>query len=202
MFRGQHPIARPSRRRGKTAPWRLGVFGALLALLFTLPIQGATPDRRPDHALDVLRKAGMFRTFLKGAGDEQIQGFLSTGTSLTIFVPRDEAFAALDEETRQALTLPENKELLKRLVRSHIVENEFHGSFEGRAELVSLAGEPVAYRKRGERITLNGNVRVIKADIGASNGIIHVIDKVILPPDFKVALIKPTPEPENSDKQS
>lgn len=168
--------------------WWVSLVVAATALSF-VPLFAQEKDTSP--SFQVLQKGGMFELFLEGVSDSDLKAKLNGPGTYTLFVPRDQAFAELDQETLEALRLPANKELLARLIRYHIVEQPVTSQREDLAkgaELTCLNGEPLKLKKSGSRLTINGNIRIIKADIKTGNGIIHVIDKVLVPPEFKIAL--------------
>jgi len=186
-------------------PPRPGWLTALLTILLlaAAPTAHAQTQRPQANVVEVIQKAGMFKTFLSGIGENELRARLSGEAPVTLLLPRDEAFEELDEQTRAALLDPEKRELLKQLILFHVVEEAVPSSFEGdKLEVASLSGEVVKLNKRGKRFTVNGNIRVIKADIPAKNGVIHVIDKVIIPPEFKVALKAKAKDEPQSDKRS
>jgi transforming growth factor-beta-induced protein len=107
---------------------------------------------------------------------------LSSAGPLTVFAPTDEAFAALPEGTISSLLKPENKQQLADILKYHVVA--------GRVSLADALKAGQAPSLQGNILTIdfqNGSVRVggaklVTADITASNGLIHVIDQVLLPP--------------------
>ncbi len=100
--------------------------------------------------------------------------------SITVFAPTDEAFAALPEGTVDALLLPENRDQLTQLLTYHVVDGEVLSTDLASGEVETLSGGSVTVEVGGETVTIN-QANVVKADIEASNGIIHVIDSVLLP---------------------
>lgn len=104
----------------------------------------------------------------------------SSEMSVTVFAPTDDAFAALPEGTVEALLLPENRDQLTQLLTYHVVEGEVLSTDLASGEVNTLAGAPISVMVGGEMVTIN-QANVVMADIEASNGIIHVIDSVLLP---------------------
>jgi uncharacterized surface protein with fasciclin (FAS1) repeats len=141
------------------------------------------PDGNKD-IVDIAAAAGNFKTLaaaLKAA--ELIQTLKGPGP-FTVFAPTDDAFAKLPEGTVESLIKPENRAKLVEILTYHVVP--------GRVTASQAAGLPKANTVQGSSVLISaddGKVRidgatVVKADINASNGIIHVIDKVILPKDI------------------
>jgi len=110
----------------------------------------------------------------------------------TVFAPTNEAFAALPEETLESLLLPENIEQLQDILKYHAVAGLYPSSSLTSGAVETLSGYSITITAvSGSGIIVN-DAEVITADIMASNGIIHVIDKVLLPPSDVV-----TDEPAN-----
>ena len=98
----------------------------------------------------------------------------------TVFAPTDEAFAALPEGTVQNLLLPENKEKLIAILTYHVVSGKvLSGDLSNNMMVATVQGGQVKIMTAGG-VTVDG-ANVITADIETSNGVIHVIDAVILP---------------------
>ncbi|MBX2859864.1 MAG: fasciclin domain-containing protein [Vampirovibrio sp.] len=130
--------------------------------------------------VDTAVAAGKFNTLavaLKAAG---LVDVLKSDGKFTVFAPTDEAFAALPEGTLATLLKPENKEKLANILKYHVVA----GAVEANEVVLKDSVKPL-YGKSLTINTNNGvfveNAQVVKADVHASNGIIHVIDKVMLP---------------------
>ena len=115
-----------------------------------------------------LKAAGLVET-LKGQGP------------FTVFAPTDAAFAKLPAGTVESLLKPENKDKLRRVLTYHVVAGKVSS-----AEVVKMtsaktvAGGSVAIRAGGGSVTIN-DAKVVTADVAASNGVIHVIDTVLIP---------------------
>ncbi|WP_371357471.1 fasciclin domain-containing protein [Hydrocoleum sp. CS-953] len=98
----------------------------------------------------------------------------------TVFAPTDEAFAALPEGTLDKLLMPENKDKLVQILTYHVVPGKvMSGDLEsGMVKTVEGSKVNVKVSDAGVKV---GKAKVVKADVPASNGVIHVIDTVILP---------------------
>ncbi len=125
--------------------------------------------------------AGSFNTLaaaLKAAG---LVGALKGDGPFTVFAPTDEAFAKLPKGTIESLLKPENKEKLAGILKYHVVKGRVYASDAIAAKSAStLGGSEVTIRLRGGAVNVNDS-KVIAADIDASNGVVHVIDTVLLP---------------------
>jgi uncharacterized surface protein with fasciclin (FAS1) repeats len=136
-----------------------------------------------DKPADIIQTAisngslGTLVTALKVAG---LVETLSITGPFTVFAPTDDAFSKLPSGTLENLLKPENKKQLVAILTSHIVPGRaLSRDFEGKTNLRSVEGSELSVdASDGLKI---GNAKVVKADIAASNGIIHVIDAVITP---------------------
>lgn len=129
--------------------------------------------------------AGTFKTLLAAATAAGLAGALADGENLTVFAPTDAAFAKLPKGTVESLLLPENKDKLVAILSYHVVGRELAaGDFPKGAthiRTIKKGGDrTVAVKKTSRGVTVDG-AKVVKADIRADNGIIHVIDSVLLP---------------------
>jgi uncharacterized surface protein with fasciclin (FAS1) repeats len=102
----------------------------------------------------------------------------------TVFAPNDAAFAALPAGVLDALLLPENKDVLATILKYHVVSGKGLAADVKDGDVATVEGQNVSLSTAGG-VTVNG-AKVIQADVMGSNGVIHVIDAVILPPDVDV----------------
>lgn len=108
---------------------------------------------------------------------------LSQAGPYTVFAPSNEAFEAIPEETRQQLLAPENREQLRTLLSYHVVPQELPADQLQSGDVETLAGAPltVDVAAGAQEVNVN-NASVTEPDLIASNGVVHVVDQVILPP--------------------
>lgn len=126
-------------------------------------------------------QAGTFRTLLAAAKAAGLAETLSKGGPFTVLAPNDEAFAKLPAGTVESLLQPENKAKLAAILKLHVIEGRAYAAQVVELdELSPLAGGPLSVRADGDRVTIGG-ARVLATDVQASNGVIHVIDSVLLP---------------------
>ena len=125
-------------------------------------------------------EAGSFTTLVAAVAAADLVETLSGEGPFTVFAPTDEAFAALPAGTVESLLLPENRDQLIAILTYHVVS--------GAVMSTDLTDGMMAATVQGGEITIdldNGvminDANVVSADITASNGVIHVIDKVLLP---------------------
>ena len=109
---------------------------------------------------------------------------LSSPGPFTVFAPTDLAFARLPRGTLRTLVRPENKATLVKILTYHVLSGEVMSRDARSGQVATVEGSPIQLKVRrgGREITING-AKVIQADVQASNGVVHVIDKVLLPPD-------------------
>jgi uncharacterized surface protein with fasciclin (FAS1) repeats len=105
----------------------------------------------------------------------------------TVFAPTDEAFAALPPGVLDALLLPENKEVLTQILTYHVVPGAVMAADVTDGDVATVEGQNVTL-STADGVTING-AKVIQADVVADNGVIHVIDAVILPPGVDPAAL-------------
>ncbi|WP_425040619.1 fasciclin domain-containing protein [Primorskyibacter sp. S187A] len=132
--------------------------------------------------VDTAVEAGSFETLLAAATAAGLVDTLKGDGPFTVFAPTDEAFAALPAGTVETLLKPENKDQLVAILTYHVVP--------GKVMSTDLSDDMSAATVQGGEIMIdldNGvivnDATVVSADIETSNGVIHVIDKVILPAD-------------------
>ena len=127
--------------------------------------------------------AGSFKTLAKALDVAGLVDTLKGSGPFTVFAPTDEAFAKLAAGTLASLLKPENKAQLQRILTYHVVSGKVMA-----ADVVALhsakavSGDTIAITTQGGGVMVD-NAHVVKADIVARNGVIHVIDSVILPKD-------------------
>lgn len=135
--------------------------------------------------VDVASQAGSFATLLAALNAADLVTTLSGEGPFTVFAPTDEAFAALPAGVLDALLLPENKETLVQILTYHVVPGKVMSSMVMDGEVPTVEGRSVTL-STANGVTVN-NANVVTTDIDASNGVIHVIDAVILPPGLDLS---------------
>ena len=158
---------------------QIGIVAALVAVSGARSVAQAPSKDIVETAV----AAGSFTTLAKALQAAGLVETLKGKGPFTVFAPTDEAFAKLPAGTLDALLKPENKAKLTRILTSHVVAGKV-----GSAQVVKMksakavSGVTLAITTSGKTVMVD-NATVIKTDIAASNGIIHVIDSVIVPPD-------------------
>ena len=127
-------------------------------------------------------KAGTFKTLLAAAKAAKLVGALSGDKPLTVFAPTDEAFARLPKGTVESLLKPENIDQLKQILLYHVVEGRVYSDQALKLKKAkTLNGQSIKINARKAGAFVNDS-KLTALDIEASNGVIHVIDQVLLPP--------------------
>ena len=100
----------------------------------------------------------------------------------TVFAPTDEAFEKLPEGTLESLLKPENKDQLVAILKYHVVSGKVPAKTVVTLDSAETLGGKVSIEVKDGTVMLNDKTKVVKTDVMTSNGIIHVIDSVLLPP--------------------
>jgi uncharacterized surface protein with fasciclin (FAS1) repeats len=132
--------------------------------------------------VETAASAKQFETLIAAAKAAGLAGALQGDGPLTVFAPTDDAFGALPAGTIDSLLQPENKDRLATILKYHVIAGEVGSAvLADGARLETLAGIDAVISATENGFNIE-NARIVKTDIGASNGVIHVIDRVILPP--------------------
>ena len=129
--------------------------------------------------VDIATSAGSFNTLTAALKAADLVGVLEGEGPFTVFAPTDEAFAALPEGTLEKLLKPESKEQLVKILTYHVVAGSVLSTDLKAGKVPTVEGSDVKIQL-GDGVKVN-DAQVVKADIKESNGVIHVIDKVIIP---------------------
>lgn len=122
-----------------------------------------------------------FKTLTKALGSAGLVTTLQGKGPFTVFAPTDAAFAALPKGTVENLLKPENKAQLTKILTYHVVPGSVLSTSLKSGDVKSVEGTSLKVAVGTGKVTVGG-ANVVKADIKASNGVIHVIDKVLMPP--------------------
>jgi uncharacterized surface protein with fasciclin (FAS1) repeats len=146
------------------------------------PVRVAAADSAPSKLIDTAVADGRFTVFKKALDAAGLTPFFQWDNKLTVFAPTDEAFAKVPKGTLEALLKPENKQKLVALLSSHVSPGDHR-----LAELLSggsldmIKGGPIRVNFTSGDVRINGSASVVDADIECTDGVIHVIDSVLLP---------------------
>lgn len=151
-------------------------------------MEEAPVEEGPGDIVAVAVEAGSFTTLAAALEAAGLVETLQAEGPFTIFAPTDEAFAALPEGVLDALLLPENIGVLEQILLYHVVSGQVLAADVTTGDVATVEGSTIAIEV-GDSVTLNGSATVVSADVEASNGVIHVIDQVILPPGVDPAAL-------------
>jgi len=162
-----------------TFPLKKIALAALLAARLALPDDAFAADQ---NIVETAVAAGQFKTLAKALDAAGLVATLEGPGPFTVFAPTDDAFAQLPAGTLQNLLKPENKSQLVAILTYHVVPGRLMASDVVKAhELKTVEGKPLEV-KAAEGTVMIDDAKVTATDIAASNGVIHVIDHVVLPP--------------------
>jgi uncharacterized surface protein with fasciclin (FAS1) repeats len=160
---------------------------AIAAALTAVGVAGAagaasgTTAETDKNIVRVANEAGQFQTLTRLAKRAGLVGALTGPAKLTVFAPTDRAFAKVPKETLR--TLERNRPQLRAVLLYHVAKvNVKAAQVVKLRRAKTLNGASIRIGVRNNRVYLNRTVRVVKTDIEASNGTIHVIDGVLIPP--------------------
>jgi uncharacterized surface protein with fasciclin (FAS1) repeats len=155
---------------------------ATVAVLAAVLLAGPTSARaQKANIVETAQAAGQFNTLLAAAKAAGLADALAEGGPFTVFAPTDDAFKKLPAGTVETLLKPENKDKLAAILKYHVVPGKVRSGQVLRAKRAdSLLGPTILFRAAKGEVMADG-ARIVQTDIQASNGIIHVIDAVILP---------------------
>lgn len=154
-----------------------------IALAAAMALSLSTPSKAMDaDIVDTAVAAGSFETLVAAVQAAGLVETLKGEGPFTVFAPTDDAFAALPEGTVESLLMEENRDQLIAILTYHVVPGKVMSSdLSGEMMVGTVEGSEVTIDATSG-VTING-ANVVTADIEASNGVIHVIDAVILPPE-------------------
>lgn len=163
----------------------VGMVALAIAAAFPHFVQAEKPSKT---IVETAVAAGQFKTLVTAVKEAGLVDTLSGKGPFTVFAPTDEAFAKLPAGTVESLLKPENKDKLVAILTYHVAAGKFPASKVVKANAVpTVQGSEVSVKVSDAGVFLNESVKVVKTDIFCSNGVIHVIDAVLLPPTDKDA---------------
>ena len=170
---------------------KLSKAAAVLGVVFGLAACGSTAEKdtmSSDHAMakadivDTAVSAGQFNTLVAAVKAAGLVDTLKSEGPFTVFAPTDAAFAKLPDGTVESLLKPENKDKLVAILTYHVLSGKvMAGDIAGKELMVpSLQGSDLDVNAKGGSVMIN-DATVVGADVKTTNGVIHVIDTVLLP---------------------
>lgn len=158
---------------------RILTTAALAAATFILPLARAN-ESAPADIVGVAVGAGKFNTLVAAVKAAGLVETLQGAGPFTVFAPTDEAFAKLPAGTVEGLLKPENKEKLVAILTYHVVPGKVMAADVKTGKAKTVNGQELSLKADSQGVTVDG-AKVVKADVAAKNGVIHVIDSVVLP---------------------
>lgn len=153
---------------------------SMLLLAFT-PAKTAQTDHH-NKIVSIASGADNLSTLVSAVKAADLVETLNGDGPFTVFAPTNEAFAKLPEGTVESLLMPENKDQLTRILTYHVVSGKvMSGDLEDGMTAKTVQGAEIEI-SLGDNVMIN-DATVEKADIEASNGVVHLIDSVIMPPE-------------------
>ena len=158
----------------------------------TAEVKNISHDNSPD-IVEIASSLDDFSTLVAAVSAADLVETLQGTGPFTVFAPTNEAFNNLPKGTVETLLKPENKEQLQKVLTYHVIAGELMAkdviaaidSNGGKATVTTVSGDQLTAMVKNGKVMLkdeNGNMsEVIKTDVDASNGVIHVIDTVVLP---------------------
>jgi len=155
----------------------------LTAMFSFAAVAGGSYKKASKDIVDTAVAAGDFNTLVAAVKAAGLVDTLKSEGPFTVFAPTDAAFAKLPEGTLDMLLKPENKDKLAGILTYHVVSGKVKAKdVVTLSSATTVQGDDVSIMVKDGSVILNGNSTVIKTDIKTSNGVIHVIDTVIMPP--------------------
>ena len=158
---------------------KLIIIATAFAAALALPINNASAAEAKT-IVGVAAGAGQFNTLVAAVKAAGLVDTLNGAGPFTVFAPTDEAFAKLPAGTLDTLLKPENKEKLTAILTYHVLAGKVMAADVKTMAAKTVNGKEAAIKVAGSKVTI-GAATVVKTDIAATNGVIHVIDTVLIP---------------------
>lgn len=142
----------------------------------------------PGTIVDVASGNDDFSTLVTAVDAAGLVETLSGDGPFTVFAPTNDAFDALPDGVLDALLLPENEGVLTSILTYHVLEGEVTSDMVTDGDVATVEGQSITLSTEGG-VTINDTATVIIPDVDASNGVIHAIDAVLIPPDVDPATL-------------
>ncbi|HHF3019231.1 TPA: fasciclin domain-containing protein [Vibrio diabolicus] len=160
----------------------LVITATLMATLsFMLPVKAHEHGMMKADIVDVATENGSFNTLVAAVKAADLVDTLKGEGPFTVFAPTDDAFAKLPDGTVDMLLMPENKDKLVSILTYHVVPGKVMAADVFKLDkAATVQGQDVMIKTMGDKVMVNG-ANVMATDVKAKNGVIHVIDTVIMP---------------------
>jgi uncharacterized surface protein with fasciclin (FAS1) repeats len=152
----------------------------LLVVALAVVALASPASAQPKDIVDTAVAAGSFKTLAKLLADADLVGVMKGPGPYTVFAPTDEAFARVPKDVLDSLA--KDKAKLQEVLKYHVLTSKWTSDdFKLVKQTGTAQGKPVSFVVGAGGVTVNG-AKVVKANIDCTNGMIHVIDAVLLPP--------------------
>ena len=162
------------------------VAGALVLALSSMGSAALAGCGSEHDIVDTAVEAGSFNTLVAAVKAADLVEALKGDGPFTVFAPSDEAFAKLPEGTVESLLLPENKSKLTAILTYHVVPGKILSADVKSGRVETLEGSQLLVSKKKGALMVD-QAKIVATDVTASNGVIHVIDAVIMPEQLRSA---------------
>jgi uncharacterized surface protein with fasciclin (FAS1) repeats len=147
------------------------------------PVMDDMTATAPDDIVETAIATPQLSTLVTAVTQAELVATLQSEGPFTVFAPVNDAFAALPPATLEALLQPENIADLQSVLTYHVVPGAvMSGDLVDGMEVATVNGETITINVDASGVSINGSANVAMADIETSNGIVHIIDAVLLPP--------------------
>lgn len=162
----------------------ISLFTLALALILSFEVKA----QEETNILELTAETESLSTLATAVEAADLEATLQSEGPYTVFAPTNEAFENLPEGVFNELLKPENKEQLVAVLTYHVIPGEVMSDDVTKTmKAKTIQGSSASVKSNGESVMIE-NAEVVKADMDASNGVVHVINEVILPPSIKKAL--------------
>lgn len=162
---------------------RLFLSTLALSFLFVTTSCDDDDDKPADNIVEVAQSNSELSTLVSAIVAAELDTYLAGPGPFTVFAPTNAAFEKLDSQTLNQII--GNPVLLTALLQYHVVNGKVYSKDLSTGSVnTALSGQPLDVVVSGGMVTINGSAKVIEADVKASNGVIHIIDEVLIPEDF------------------
>jgi uncharacterized surface protein with fasciclin (FAS1) repeats len=150
----------------------------IFSILFAFHGNGSI--RAADDLITAAQKTGQCKTFVKAIQAAGLTQTIKGYSAITVFAPNDDAFAEVPKDIFDELMKPANKARLASIVLAHAIKGKMMAADAKTATVITIGDSKIHLAKDGSSLRY-GDANVVRADLIASNGVIHLIDKVVLP---------------------
>jgi uncharacterized surface protein with fasciclin (FAS1) repeats len=146
---------------------------------------GASAPATAEQVVALIDNNPSLQTLAQALDKADLENMLGEDGPYTIFAPSDLAFASLPAATRERLLQDENRSLLRQILTYHVISGQIYANQLQSGELVTEAGSSINIDVDGSQVKVN-EAQIVEPDLKATNGVVHIVDRIILPPNVKL----------------